>query len=468
MKLTQNDLKYIIHESAKRVLNEISIRDAYARFYQDIPEGDYNIIVGKLSKGTLNHDGNTVLHPDAKWFLNLYRRMGEGILEDIYKLRTSQGNGYLDIFDRLKKRRMINGISADLNQYKTIAELAKFVTSFDIDEVMGRTKGEMSNAVHAAENDVKILYEDSEWKILTPNSYEASCYWGQGTEWCTATRETDEYYRRYTEKGPLFININKNNGARYQFHFETKQFMDAWDDEVDYPVLKHIGANDGVIDFYAKILPVDYMMNMKYEPLGEGVWLLEKNDKYNITNNEEYPLSDIWFDDVNYFYAGFAKVKSGAAMNYINPQGDLLSKEWFYGGTNFSRGWASVYNRGENGKIWNVLFDDGTIGCEFMWFDLIDSMGYKSARCCKDGIYLDLFQENKILVGGNKNHRVRINSVEDFYKYRKEIFKEYVRMRKESEEEIMRNNFRGAKTTTQIREILGIAEDYHITNNDLQ
>ena len=38
MKLTQNDLKYIIHESTKRVLNEISIRDAYTRFYQDIPE----------------------------------------------------------------------------------------------------------------------------------------------------------------------------------------------------------------------------------------------------------------------------------------------------------------------------------------------------------------------------------------------------------------------------------------------
>lgn len=47
MRLTQNDIRYIINESSKRILNEISIKDSYLRFYQDIKQTVFNLIVGK-------------------------------------------------------------------------------------------------------------------------------------------------------------------------------------------------------------------------------------------------------------------------------------------------------------------------------------------------------------------------------------------------------------------------------------
>jgi len=477
MRLTQNDIRYIINESSKRILNEISIKDSYLRFYQDIKQTVFNLIVGKLNGGTLNYNNNAVLLPETKWALQIYRKSGdiekERFLEDIYKLKNSDGTGYLDIFIRLKNRRMISGPDADLNKYKTIGELGRFVNSFDLDTVMDRTKGEMSNAVNSAANDIEIPYEDEVWKVVIPKTYEASCYWGKGSEWCTATRETDKYYRTYSSQGPLYININKTNSAeKYQFHFESKQFMDIDDVEIDTPIFTTIGATEGLINFYSKIRSADDIMNMKYEPLGDGCWLIEKKGKYNIINKEQYPLCDLWFDDMGYFYGGYMKIRIGAAINYINTQGDILSEEWFDTCTNFSRGWAGVGKKIGNRTLWNVLFDDGTIGCDFMWFDNIIGMNHLLGKCEKDGIFLNLYKDKR-LVGANKNHIIAINSLEEFYTYRKYIFKEYVRMRKEAEEMMMNRNFQNLEfkevyTTEYIRRSLGIAPDYHIKQNDLE
>ena len=46
--------------------------------------------------------------------------------------------------------------------------------------------------------------------MINPLSHESSCYYGSGTRWCTTNKDSDNYYKRYTEAGTLIYYINKN------------------------------------------------------------------------------------------------------------------------------------------------------------------------------------------------------------------------------------------------------------------
>jgi hypothetical protein len=78
----------------------------------------------------------------------------------------------------------------------------------------------------------------------------ASCYWGSGTEWCTATRdELDNQYHDYADFSDLHIFINKQTNEKYQACFGQNIFMDAKDEDIWEPALKTIGANENVKNF---------------------------------------------------------------------------------------------------------------------------------------------------------------------------------------------------------------------------
>lgn len=110
-------------------------------------------------------------------------------------------------------------------------------------------------------NDFDIVYKDDDWVIAVPNTYEAECKLGENTRWCTANYYGNGrgYYDNYISKGgKYYVNFDLNrqetlNGKdypfkRYQFHFESNQFMDAKDEPV---VLEELGLSDGVNDFYS-------------------------------------------------------------------------------------------------------------------------------------------------------------------------------------------------------------------------
>ena len=45
-----------------------------------------------------------------------------------------------------------------------------------------------------------MVYENNDWEIWIPETYEASCALGSGTHWCTATGNTRGYYDDYIEQ----------------------------------------------------------------------------------------------------------------------------------------------------------------------------------------------------------------------------------------------------------------------------
>ena len=133
---------------------------------------------------------------------------------------------YLTKFDRLKRKKKIQPPRNDFNRYKNKDDFYDVVDEYPDEEAEDKPE-EKKNATE--------LYRDSQLIVTIPNDVEAACYYGQGTRWCTAGKNNNMY--DYYTKGnrPLYVIIPRQQaypGEKYQFHFETKQFMNEQDRQI--------------------------------------------------------------------------------------------------------------------------------------------------------------------------------------------------------------------------------------------
>lgn len=142
-------------------------------------------------------------------------------------------------------------------------------------------------------NDFDIVYRDESWIIAVPNTYEAECKLGENMQWCTANEygRGRDYYEEYLEKGgKYYVNFDLTTGesnkgksypyTRYQFHFETRQFKDKCDNQVD---IFGIGMPDDAFKYYES---VGYDMN-KYMSTAE-----KRNRYINWREQFKYDLNN--------------------------------------------------------------------------------------------------------------------------------------------------------------------------------
>lgn len=87
----------------------------------------------------------------------------------------------------------------DINQYKSVKEL-----NDAIEEVK-----EKKNEKIAKKQSDKV-YEDNEWLVVAPKSWEASCTYGSGTKWCVASKNQRSYWDDYFRKSDFYFIINKS------------------------------------------------------------------------------------------------------------------------------------------------------------------------------------------------------------------------------------------------------------------
>ena len=208
-------------EEALKILNEDI--EAVKKMYPNIGDDTFSDLLNL--DPTFNPDRNSV-GTYTKWFLNLYNKgkLSDEDLEELPQL--------LSEFD--DKKKWIQ--NKDIGQYKSIDDLKYALENTEAgEESHARKIKNVRKRIHDVDlgKDAELYYEDSEWIIIIPKTYEASCKLGQDTKWCTASKEDDRYFLDYTEEGPLFILINKNDSnKKYQFHFESNSFMD----KNDYPI----------------------------------------------------------------------------------------------------------------------------------------------------------------------------------------------------------------------------------------
>ena len=87
----------------------------------------------------------------------------------------------------------------DLNQYRDIDQL------FDALKKVGETARRTVDIT----GDVEKIYEDNRFVVVSPKTHTASCYYGAGTKWCTAAKDTKSHFSTYKGNGELYYIIDK-------------------------------------------------------------------------------------------------------------------------------------------------------------------------------------------------------------------------------------------------------------------
>lgn len=247
-------------------------------------------------------DGKDSVGTYGKWILTLFNK---GKL-------TNEGHVF-DVLSRFEQEKK-NLKNKDIGRFKSIEEVDEYLNDDDSykelshrQEVRGRQK-DRKNADLG--NEAEKVFETSEWEVWVPKTYAASCKLGQGSSWCTASTESDYYYKHYTNSGNLYININKTDPEeKYQFHFESSSFMDINDRSIyimefleDKPALKEfylpkllevIGLDESDIDEDGHVTATVYDES-DFESVFGRDW---GSFIYNLINGDSYECfnTDYWY-----------------------------------------------------------------------------------------------------------------------------------------------------------------------------
>jgi hypothetical protein len=390
VELNLNDIQFILSE-AKRLMNEISVKDAYVHYQNTIPEDVYRWWVVTIQGDNAD---NVRLDPDTKWVLKRYEKEGDSMFG-----KAEQIVNAINIFKRMRVRGMLPP-DITLEQCSSIDELIAFANSVNHDEVFARTQKELDRDIKAAKNDIDVVFENDDWFVLIPKSMEASIYWGSRTKWCTATKTIENNrFEQYSENGPLYININKKTKAKYQFSFADTEWNDAENDEIPFPIMKNIDGSETLIPFYQKLCTghLEWAKKPMFELEGlhftnRGWTLCEElgmscrevfNDegKGNIITESFNLVSDVWFDGIeeNYPNYGFAMVTIGDGIYYFDYKKGLKNDKFAYFGGFLPMGKFTFYALRHDmksiimtyDKKFNLINGAGKILLN-TWFDEID------------------------------------------------------------------------------------------------
>jgi hypothetical protein len=138
----------------------------------------------------------------TKWLVSCtdeIESLKKSILDEFIEWLENDFNKECQLFDELVKEGFIKGSESDIFQYKSI-------DSFN--EVLESAK--QQRELKRREKEFHKYYEDDEYIIGTPLTYEASLTYGSNTKWCTASRDTNTHFYSYS-KNVLIYFISKNN-----------------------------------------------------------------------------------------------------------------------------------------------------------------------------------------------------------------------------------------------------------------
>jgi hypothetical protein len=134
-------------------------------------------------------------------------------IESLKKSILDEFNGWLvndfnkdcAAFDELSREGFIKGVDSDIFRFKSVE---------DFNVVLEAAK--QQRELKRREKEFHKYYEDDEYIIGTPLTYEASLTYGSGTKWCTASKDTSNHFYSYS-KSLLIYYISKKNHEKETF-----------------------------------------------------------------------------------------------------------------------------------------------------------------------------------------------------------------------------------------------------------
>ena len=220
---------FTLAESEAKVdflLKNKKLEDGLQHAIQNDPEIENKNITPK--ELLLQWDNDNILSKNMPWIAKQYSS-NKFYFGDIYKIKED-----LEKFEKYKKNKNIFD-SADLNQYD-YNTLKQKLNNIDDNNISQLGNSARRSAVEKGKDEIEKYYEDNKWLIVIPKTEAAARYWGKHTHWCTAVDSKNNLFNYYNRMGPLYILIlKKDPSEKYQFHFESSQFMDVYDHPMDIP-----------------------------------------------------------------------------------------------------------------------------------------------------------------------------------------------------------------------------------------
>lgn len=231
----------------------------------------------------------------VQWLAKVYANEGV-MMEDLVSKTTE----WLQKYDLYKKKRFFKDSYANFAnimnlKWKDLWEIsirADFQMMLKQQEEKAMPKGEADQA-----------FENDKVRIIIPKDREAACYYGQGTQWCTASTQSTNYFSSYSKDGPLYILLPKQpkyDGEKYQLHFSSGQFMDEQDRNVD-DIIELLDMRFGnLVDFFREREPEinDWLVftpDEVLEPLIAKIKTAVNDHVYEIVNEWEIQ-DDYWWE----------------------------------------------------------------------------------------------------------------------------------------------------------------------------
>jgi len=229
------------------------------------------------------------------------------MVEDHYKVPAA-----LNEFIRCASMIKDAGLSTDLNAYESIPALATVLSPFKAllspAEVSKKEREEI-------DSETAVLIDSPELLVVSPKTERASCFWGRGTQWCTAATESNNAFKQYTDGNGdgLFIIIDRLNGNK-KYQIDKKgQFCDEFDNPLDtspkaYEICKAASGVNHELDVAIACFNPKWIRKLGLE---KDVWL----------DAVEYkPEALKYIPSVDHNFLLSAVEKNGEALKYIDNQ----------------------------------------------------------------------------------------------------------------------------------------------------
>lgn len=312
------------------LLEAMSLDEIYNKYYKSIPQEEFQKLV--QSDPTFNQQKPNKMGKYGKWILNLYTK-GNLKIEDLYKV-TDYLTTFIKFYNRIEDK--------DINHYKSLTDLYIAVKDFNENSSTSH-----SDEIRKIKEGAEKVYEDDTWLVVVPHTKEASIYYGKHTQWCTAAENSYNMFDDYNDKGPLFININKQTNKKYQFHFQTDSFMDENDEQIEHPLSITIGMTHGLLNFYKKyamendfmssyygmIYEMIYNHKCDYENFNESNGLLivydNKHQVFNLVNKYDEFFLKKWSESIKNISELYFSVEMNGLYNFIDKRNTKFALNQF-------------------------------------------------------------------------------------------------------------------------------------------
>lgn len=235
---------------------------------------------------------------------------GEAKLEDM-----NRGN-FLVAYTRGKQRRLISPEHADINRFKTYKEFENvLLQKYNLDELFGDPSQQA-----IARGQAEDVYKTPNVRVVVPKDQTAACYYGQGTQWCTAATRGINRFEQYARTGDLYILIPTKahyEGEKYQLHFKSNSFMNEEDEPVPLAFILNKRFPD-LKEFFLKTEP----LLQEYVVFANQAVLNKIGREFgDIANSIATETVGVWMDHDDYFKEWQAE--EAINRGYVDEEGNI-------------------------------------------------------------------------------------------------------------------------------------------------